>query len=112
MASSKESTFFPVGTILVDLGRYGSDVVLFYQVVRCTEKTVWYKQIRSHTVSYNTAVLERKLMPMPSIFHNHPRIKTHMARILQDGRHYYVKSPEGAEMYKWDGQPVTESYTY
>ena len=63
MTVSKESALFPVGTIFVDRGNYrtGDSVILFYQVVRCTERTVWYLQIRAQVVAYDSAVLRKDL---------------------------------------------------
>lgn len=110
MAVSKESTIFPVGTIFVDLGRYGSDVVLFYQVVRCTEKTVWYKQIRAQVLAYDSAVLEKRIAPLPNTYN--PDAKPHMARILREKRFHCVKSPTGDIMLPWDGHPVSQYYGY
>lgn len=49
MTASKESALFPVGTIFVDRGNYrtGDSVVLFYQVVRCTKRTLWMQELQA-----------------------------------------------------------------
>lgn len=127
MAVSKESTIFPVGTVFVDLGRYGSGVVLFYQVVRCTERTVWYLQIRAQVVAYDSAALRKDLVPIADTYN--PNAKPHMARILREKTihcvksptgdamfrektFHYVKSPTGDAMFPWDGHPVSQYYGY
>lgn len=110
MAVSKESTIFPVGTVFVDIGRYGSGVVLFYQVVRCTERTVWYLQIRAQVVAYDSAVLRKDLVPLADTYN--PNAKPHMARILREKTFHCVKSPTGDAMFPWDGHPVSQYYGY
>ena len=110
MAVSKESTIFPVGTVFVDLGRYGSDVVLFYQVVRGSEGTVWFLQIRAQVVAYDSAVLRKDLVPLADTYN--PKAKPHMARILREKTFHCVKSPTGDAMFPWDGHPVSQYYGY
>ena len=112
MTVSKESTIFPVGTIFVDRGNYltGDSVILFYQVVRCTERTVWYAQISSHVVAYDSTTLRKDLVPIADTYN--PYAKPHMARILREKTFHCVKSPTGDVMLPWDGHPVSQYYGY
>lgn len=112
MAVSKESTIFPVGTIFIDRGNYltGDSVISFYQVVRCTERTVWYAQISSHVVAYDSTTLRKDLVPIADTYN--PYAKPHMARILREKTFHCVKSPTGDVMLPWDGHPVSQYYGY
>lgn len=57
------SASFTPGEILVSKWGYDQTNVTFYKVIRCTDKTVWVREIRSHERETGASTLRGQATP-------------------------------------------------
>lgn len=107
-AKTQEPTPYQVGEILYNSWGYEQTNIDFYQVTRCTAKTVWLRPIgdKPSGGGYGSGMDGHKVAT-PNEFKG-PEI---MKRIQRPDKNPYISFKHGAGA-KWNGEPVHYSWYY
>ncbi|MET1995961.1 hypothetical protein [Enterococcus faecium] len=110
-----KETKINVGDIYYSSWGYEQTNVTFYQVVRRTEKTVWFQPIKKECVEILSSMSEN-VLPVPNAFTSNPLIHSADGRLRKrlkgsDGQTFYG-SKSWDTLYRFDGQPVYQSSYY
>lgn len=104
-----------LGDIYYSSWGYEQTNVTFYQVVRLTNKSVWFETIAKKTVEQLSSMSE-KVMPVPNQFIKEPLIRTKDGRLRKrlkggDVSTFYSED-SWATLYRFAGEPVYQSSYY
>lgn len=89
------------GTILVSRWGYGQTNVDFYQVTRTTDKTVWFRPLKSQSIIKNQHAQTYWCHPVLSHWAGQER------RVKNRGDHIQISSYQFAR--PWNGAPLTKT---
>ena len=106
--SEEASTPFSVDDVLVSRWGYDQTNVDFYQVTRCTLKTVWLAEIDQDTV-HDHGAMRYATTPVPGSY-VHPAAKPLRRKIHDIGNGPFVRIETysmGPIAREWDNAPVT-----
>lgn len=99
-AKQPKSGKYEPGTVFVDSWGYNMTIIDFYEVVRSTDKTVWLRQIKQHTVE-DTGFMSGTCAPNEP--HEPCNDKVTMCRINKRDPEWVGSGYHMARL--WDGKP-------
>ncbi|EJC3740827.1 MULTISPECIES: hypothetical protein [Enterococcus] len=112
----KANTPYKVGDIFYSSWGYEQTNVTFWQIIKLTEKTAWFRPIKKQTVKNYTS-MSGETMPIPNEFIDYPLARTKDSIVrkrinpaLYPNELYGNRSWD--TFYRYDNQPVYESSYY
>lgn len=114
--SEKANTPYQIGDIFYNSWGYEQTNVTFWQIIKLTEKTVWFQPIAKETVETYTT-MSGTVIPIPDKFIHYPLAKTKQSIVRKriDSTNYpneLYGNRSWDTFYRYQGKPVYESSYY
>ena len=115
MITQTKNTPYQVGDIFYSSWGYEQTNVTFWQIVKLTEKTAWFRPVKKQTVGIYTS-MSGTTAPIPNEFIDYPLARTKDSivrkRINPNHPNELYGNRSWDTFYRYDGQPVYESSYY
>lgn len=115
MTTQTKNTPYQVGDIFYSSWGYEQTNVTFWQIVKLTEKTAWFRPVKKQTIDIHTS-MSGTTAPIPNEFIDYPLAKTKDSivrkRINPNHPNELYGNRSWDTFYRYDGQPVYESSYY